>query len=618
MDGHLGTMERFLDAERGRSCRRISPAPTPAWRRPPRPLLGTIVSLRARRELVARRVLDPAEDRLPARPHASAARLATDPDAAALALMPLTMSLEILAEAAACLVPGLLVDRRCGTCARIAGSRGTTRRRRSRSRRGGSSPRTSSAVRVHVELRRTLDETGARAGARRSRRRAARRRAIPTPPPPLEPSTRATAARRAGRPGELYDGRDVPRPLLAGRARDRRDWRRRRRWPGSRCCRGRASCAATPRPRFVLDPVVLDAAGQLVGFWAAEQLERGRVVFPFRLAALDLYGPPPGRGSRSTCTRGDRARRRRSCVRSDIDVVDADGQPLDAAHGLGGQALRRARRLRPLAARPSSAPMSADWPAPLDARGGPCRSPAGACRRAASRRPRASGSRSGPSRVLGRRERELFARAQAAAEPAGSSGWAPAPRPRRPCGAAASGAAASSSAGGHRDPARTRDGRPWSRRPALSGSAAAPLVSLAHARARRRAVALAGAGAGRRRDRHRAAAAAARAGFAEAALRAGRARACSTACCPSCREEWVAALLVRQGGGGQGARHRPGARAPARRRIVERRRRAADPSSGVLAEVARAAERQPLVDLPRRGRPRRRDDAAARRRRQRR
>ena len=43
----------------------------------------------------------------------------------------------------------------------------------------------------------------------------------------------------------------------------------------------------------MLDPVLLDAAGQLIGFWAADELERGRVVFPFRLAALDVYAPPP-------------------------------------------------------------------------------------------------------------------------------------------------------------------------------------------------------------------------------------------------------------------------------------------------------------------------------------
>ena len=61
-----------------------------------------------------------------------------------------------------------------------------------------------------------------------------------------------------------------------------------------------------PEPNFVLDPVVLDSAGQVVGFWAADMLERARVVFPFRLAALDLFGPPPPEGERLTVRGGDR------------------------------------------------------------------------------------------------------------------------------------------------------------------------------------------------------------------------------------------------------------------------------------------------------------------------
>ena len=73
----------------------------------------------------------------------------------------------------------------------------------------------------------------------------------------------------------------------------------------------------------MLDPVVLDAAGQVIGFWAAERLERGRVVFPFRLAALDVSG----RGRRR---RGADAAWPRSSssgdalVCSDIDVLDAE------------------------------------------------------------------------------------------------------------------------------------------------------------------------------------------------------------------------------------------------------------------------------------------------------
>ena len=49
--------------------------------------------------------------------------------------------------------------------------------------------------------------------------------------------------------------------------------------------------ASNAAPSFVIDPIVLDAAGQVIGFWAQEGLESGYVVFPFRLEALHIYGP---------------------------------------------------------------------------------------------------------------------------------------------------------------------------------------------------------------------------------------------------------------------------------------------------------------------------------------
>src|SRR5262249_56981696 len=81
---------------------------------------------------------------------------------------------------------------------------------------------------------------------------------------------------------------------------------------------------STPEPSFVLDPVVLDAAGQVIGFWAAEMLEQAPVVFPFRLAALDVYGPSLPEGEALACVatirlEGDQL------VCSDIDVLDATG-----------------------------------------------------------------------------------------------------------------------------------------------------------------------------------------------------------------------------------------------------------------------------------------------------
>lgn len=85
--------------------------------------------------------------------------------------------------------------------------------------------------------------------------------------------------------------------------------------------------ASLPQSACLLDPVLLDAAGQLVGFWVADRLERG-FVFPTGCAALQLYGPlsaaagpvvararifPPGNDRR---------------IRADIECVDVTGRLL--------------------------------------------------------------------------------------------------------------------------------------------------------------------------------------------------------------------------------------------------------------------------------------------------
>lgn len=79
-----------------------------------------------------------------------------------------------------------------------------------------------------------------------------------------------------------------------------------------------------PRPAFVTDPVVLDAAGQLVGFWAAENLDRGFVVFPYRVAALDVYQGRQPAGARVSC----RLRLQllgNERMRSDLEMLAPDG-----------------------------------------------------------------------------------------------------------------------------------------------------------------------------------------------------------------------------------------------------------------------------------------------------
>jgi len=73
----------------------------------------------------------------------------------------------------------------------------------------------------------------------------------------------------------------------------------------------------------LLDPVLLDQPGQVVGCWTASRLRRGYVIFPFYLRVLQLFGPPLPKGN-ALC----RARielRNEGEVASDLTVVRPDG-----------------------------------------------------------------------------------------------------------------------------------------------------------------------------------------------------------------------------------------------------------------------------------------------------
>lgn len=51
---------------------------------------------------------------------------------------------------------------------------------------------------------------------------------------------------------------------------------------------------STPRPQLLADPALLDAVGQIIGIWAIEQ---DRYAFPIGLGKLEIYGPTPPVGT---------------------------------------------------------------------------------------------------------------------------------------------------------------------------------------------------------------------------------------------------------------------------------------------------------------------------------
>ena len=80
-------------------------------------------------------------------------------------------------------------------------------------------------------------------------------------------------------------------------------------------------------PKFLVDPILLDAAGQTVGYWAAERLPTKFNVFPYQIESVELYGSALPEGQPASC-------RTKIClvddlkVHADLDVVDQNGNLL--------------------------------------------------------------------------------------------------------------------------------------------------------------------------------------------------------------------------------------------------------------------------------------------------
>jgi phosphopantetheinyl transferase len=83
---------------------------------------------------------------------------------------------------------------------------------------------------------------------------------------------------------------------------------------------------------FLTDPALLDAAGQLVGYWITEHQERGFHVFPFGVEALYLYGENRPAGELLKC-RARIALRGEWQTVSDLELVGADGRLLAKLEG---------------------------------------------------------------------------------------------------------------------------------------------------------------------------------------------------------------------------------------------------------------------------------------------
>jgi phosphopantetheinyl transferase/acyl carrier protein len=359
----------FVQRERGQGGVDVSPAQpggsnsplAPSSEPPSLSFIGSVTSLIPGQQLVALYQMDLDED-LFLRDHTLGGRISmVDDGLRALPVVPLTIGMEMLAQAAAALVPGKLVvgmrDIRAHRWIALDEGHLTLELTARRNPPG-------SGQEVEVQIRERADPAAS---------------VIHPGTPMIE--------------GTVVFGERYPDPARAGEFTLRME--RPSKWTAEQlytqgmfhgpCFQGVASVdrwgedgieatlktmptdhllRSTPEPHFLADPVLLDAAGQLVGYWTAEHLETGFNVFPFRVEAVHIYGPSLPRGQRAKC-RGRIRLLDDSLVRSDIDVVGPDGRLWAQLIGWEDRRFDLPSRFYHLRISPRDVSLSIPWTTPI-------------------------------------------------------------------------------------------------------------------------------------------------------------------------------------------------------------------------------------------------------------
>ena len=334
--------------QRGGDSSRIVDPPQPTSRRdhqPPQiepsqdrvrsklPLRGTIESHTPGYEATFVRDFNLAND-LFLRHHALGGPVSdVDPSLTGLPLIPLTMTVEMMAEAAAFLVPGrTLIEMRD-----IRGSRWLALDDEKITLRVVSKIEPAQANgNLQIQFTpRPQDRVHVRVYVDDEANPAAEGLAIFADDYPLPPTTQSVAlvSERASRwtPERLYRDHMFHGPSFQGIEAIHR-------WgenglsatlmslPTSRLFRGEKD------PTFLTDPVLMDAAGQMVGYWAAEHFASSFNVFPHRIQSVHFYEPPLAQSRRARC-HAHIDSITESQILSDIDVLDESGRLRMQIHG---------------------------------------------------------------------------------------------------------------------------------------------------------------------------------------------------------------------------------------------------------------------------------------------
>ncbi|MGB9048954.1 MAG: beta-ketoacyl synthase N-terminal-like domain-containing protein [Pseudonocardiaceae bacterium] len=366
MQAYLATMDRFLDVQRS-----IIDTPPPAGDPLPAPtaelrfpFLGSVVSRVDGEELVAIRRLDVDED-LYLHDHTFGRQISlTDESLLALAVVPFTVSMEMLAEAAAALCPGQLVvgmrDVRGHQWIGLDEGHATLRLVARRDPTGDGRE-------VKAELRRLSEDAtaGSQAGTLVFEGVVCFADSYPTPPA-LTPLTLTAEQPYAQSAAALYaSGRMFHGPHFQGVVSLAR-WGDDGTEATLQTLPTHDLFASTSAPTLVTDPVLLDAAGQLVGFWAIERLRYGVGTFPFALRELRLFGPNPAPGT-PVRVPARIALVNEQQVRAEIDLVGPEGRLLAQLVGWSDQCLDLTKSLsQAMKSSHDQAALGAPWKALTD------------------------------------------------------------------------------------------------------------------------------------------------------------------------------------------------------------------------------------------------------------
>ena len=347
LSAYFETMETFLAVQREFAAQFLTPPaePTPSASEEVRsaedwPLLGEVVEHVPGQRLTVCRTFDVASDLFLDDHRLSTHRISfQDRDLGGLPVMPLTGSLEIMAEAACALAPGHVVTELTEVLATRwitfeSGRRGlrVEANIEPREKRGQETEEDvsstsklevgcsmfdvqSDGTRVRVAIRDDEDSSG-QAAFRPALVEAVVTLAKAYPAAPGAPAVDW----RGERPCDWDVDAIYPDRLFHGlrlRAIARVD-----RWAengseGTITVLPRAGLFRdTTAPRFATDPVLLDAIGAVVGAWSAYETFQGVVPFPFRVERIRLYAPPLPEGAT--------VRFRHVVTRHDADMASND------------------------------------------------------------------------------------------------------------------------------------------------------------------------------------------------------------------------------------------------------------------------------------------------------